>query len=169
MNKFNFKIKENSHSSNSSSGYAMLYTVVIVSIIMTISIGLSNSVSKELILASVAKDSQTAFYQADIATECGLYLELKQGGAKAFLSGGGATSTFSCGVNSSGQPITFSFNALSNGVFEGVPTNVSSGPCFNLLLDSTKPSPDLLIEAKGYNQCDPGAANRVERALDVYY
>lgn len=146
----------------------MLYTVVIVSIIMTISIGLSNSVAKELILASVAKDSQTAFYQADIATECGLYLELKQGGAKAFLSGG-ATGTFSCGVNSSGQPITFGFSALSSSVFEGVPTNVSSGPCFNLNLDDSKPSPDRLIEAKGYSQCDPNAPNRVERALDVYY
>lgn len=164
MKNFKFKIKNYNQG-----GYAMLYTVVIISIIMSISIGLSNSIAKAFVLASVAKDSQIAFYQADIATECGLYLQFKKGTAIAFHGPSGGSGTFLCGLDSFGQPIEFDVTSPSNKVYDLTPVGISSGPCFSIHIDDTLTTPNRLIQARGYNQCDAGAENRVERALDVYY
>lgn len=160
----NFKLKNYNQS-----GYAMLYTIVIISIIMTISISLSNSIAKQLVLASVAKDSQVAFYQADMATECGLYLQFKKGTATSFYVPTGGSGTFSCGLDSSGKIIDFEVTSPANKIYDLTPVNITSGPCFNIHIDDTQTSPNRLIEARGYNQCDSSVPNRVERALDVYY
>jgi hypothetical protein len=56
-------------------GYAILFTVVIVSAISVITAGLTNAAYKQLILSSLAKDSQSAFYQADTAADCALYAD----------------------------------------------------------------------------------------------
>lgn len=53
------------------SRFAMLYSVLLVSLILTIAVAISN-----LTLSSafnLAKDSGIAFYQADTAVECGMY------------------------------------------------------------------------------------------------
>lgn len=146
-------------------GYALLYTVIISSIIMTTSIGLSNSVTKELILASVARDSQQAFYQADIGTECGLYLQFVK---PTFLT---SSDVFTCGLNTDGESVVFTIKVIDemNKIYNVTPNNILSGPCFNIYMDGTNPTPESLIESRGYNQCDASVANRVERALDVYY
>ena len=163
----NYKLQMKKNKANN--GYAMLYTIIIISIIMTISISLSNSIAKELLLASVAKDSQTAFYQADIATECGLYLQFKKGTAANFNIPTGGSGTFSCGVDSVGHAIDFNVSNPSGKIYDLTPTNIGSGPCFNIHIDDTQSSPNRLIEARGYSQCDNNVPNRVERALDVYY
>ncbi|MFA6515401.1 MAG: LamG domain-containing protein [Candidatus Paceibacterota bacterium] len=61
---------------NNQKGYAILFTVVIVSAISAIIAGLTNSTYKQLILSSLAKDSQIAFYQADTASDCAIYADL---------------------------------------------------------------------------------------------
>ncbi|MCX6755960.1 MAG: hypothetical protein NTX85_01295 [Candidatus Nomurabacteria bacterium] len=134
---------------------------------MATSIGLSNSVTKELILASVAKDSQQAFYQADIGTECGLYLQFVK---SEFLTPG-SEGVFTCGLNSEGESVVLNIEEKDpvNKIYDITPRNVPSGPCFNIHMDGTNPSPDTLIESSGYNQCDSSVPNRVERVLDVYY
>lgn len=58
-------------------GYAILTTIVVVSILLVIGIGLSKSTYKQLILSSSAIDSQAAFYQADTASGCALYADYK--------------------------------------------------------------------------------------------
>ncbi len=59
-----FKIKK---------GFVVLFAVILVSIILTISLSLFNITFKQLYLSSVVKESQHAFYFADSAARCARY------------------------------------------------------------------------------------------------
>jgi hypothetical protein len=156
-------------------GYAILYTIVIISIIMTIAIGMSNNVNKQLILSSVARDSQTAFYQADMAVECGLYLQFGEnpdGNASVLAENG---TEFVCGLNSSGQSIEFLAFALDAEIPPKI-VNIrpndqmlnSNSPCFELTVDESNPA-ETVMSASGYNVCNPSNPKRVERSFEVRY
>jgi len=54
-------------------GFALLYSVVISSMILAIALGVSNIAFKELIFSTSAKDANDAFYAADTAAECALF------------------------------------------------------------------------------------------------
>lgn len=163
---FTFKIKKNNKNKKYSTerGYAILYSVVIISIIMTIAIGLSNSVNKQLTLSSVARDSQAAFYQADTALECALSIQFKHYPYPT-------DSTFNCGLKSDGSSVTLTAleDVPGSGIFRIVP-DVSSGPCFDLYVDESNPTPDnRIIKANGYSECNSSSTNRVERTFEVRY
>lgn len=162
------KIKKLKHKQ---SGYAILYTVVIISIIMTIATGLSNSVNKELILSSVAKDSQAAFYEADMATECALLLVKTPGGVANLLPTPG---TFSCGVDKDGNPISFNIIGPSSGVYAVVPPLSilnDNQPCFSMDVKEGLIVGDgtSVINVFGYSSCLSSNKRRVERSLQVKY
>lgn len=153
---------QNVKNKNLNKGYAILYTVVIISIIMTIAIGLSNSVNKQMILSSVARDSQAAFYQADTAIECALAIQFKH-------SGYSAGDQFSCGLKSNGSDVTLTANQISPNIFSITP-DISSGACFDIYVDESNPTPDnRLIKASGYSECNPANPRRVERSFEVRY
>ncbi len=145
---------------NEKSGYAILFTVVVISVIMAIAIGMSNTVFKELNLASVANDSQSAFYEADTATECGLYAEIVLG-----LHNG---DDFHCGMDTTDT--TFDFTAdVSTSHFNLVQDTIpDNSPCFKVTVD--KPTSDTsVMQAKGYSNCDLTSTRTVERAIEVFY
>jgi len=58
------------------SGFVVLFTVLLTSIILAIAIGASGIAYKEVVLASAAKESNYAFYAADTGLECALYWDV---------------------------------------------------------------------------------------------
>ena len=56
-------------------GFALLYSVVVSSIILAIALGVSNIAYKEIVFGTSAKDANDAFYAADTAAECTLYYD----------------------------------------------------------------------------------------------
>ncbi len=144
--------------SKANSGYAILFTVVIISIIMAFATGMSNSSVKQLILSSTAADSQLAFYQADTAGECALYIV----NVLAASSSGtlpGLTQVKCGGVN---------LNMTPNGsifTFKQYPAPIND-PCFTISVDEFIPSQNT-VEARGYNICDPSSSRRLERAIQI--
>jgi hypothetical protein len=109
-------------------GYAILFTVVIVSAISVITAGLSNAAYKQLVLSSLAKDSQAAFYQADTASDCALYAD--QVNPSGIVTTGGS---WSCG----GSDLIVT--PTTNGGYTVYPTEAdenSSNACFRI--DVTK-------------------------------
>lgn len=133
-------------------GYAILFTMVIVGIISAIALGLASVSYKQLILSSVAKDSQVSFYQADMASECGLYLE-NQIGVET------VGSSWVCGGQTSGVTPDNSIYILTLD-----DPNVLT-PCFNITIDKTGSNDK--ITAKGYNICNPSNLRTVEREVVV--
>jgi len=144
-------------------GYAILFTIVLVGIISAISIGLASVSYKQLILSSVAKDSQVSFYQADTASECGLYAENKLGMTSGFLP-----NPWSCGIDSNDSPYSLNINANGLGAngytLSPDSLSTSSSPCFSIILDKT--STTKLI-ARGYNICNKNNIRTVEREINI--
>ncbi len=58
---------------NHQQGVAILFSVLLVSIVLTISLSLMNITYKQILLSLLARDSQLAFYTASSAAECTQY------------------------------------------------------------------------------------------------
>jgi hypothetical protein len=151
-------------------GYAILFTIVIVSAVSVITAGLTNAVYKQLVLSSLAKDSQSAFYQADTAGDCALYADRVQiiNNPEIFNSGG----PFSCG----GLILDVEPLIPAGSGYRINPTpevQASSDPCFRI--DVTKDITTVpgitytTIHAKGYNFCDKANPRTVEREIKIDY
>lgn len=147
-------------------GFAMLFTVLIVSLILSIAIGISNTTLKQTVLSSLAKDSQISFYAADTAIECGLYYDT----ADTFPSPTGPGDIMGpiiCGEDQFSLDVGQSRTDYL--VFRQVVSNQAL-PCSVILFDkeTLAISSESIVEGRGYNTC---AANprQVERALQVRY
>jgi len=158
-------------------GYALLFTIVIVSAISVITAGLTSTVYKQMILSSLAKDSQAAFYQADTASDCALYADLVMNRNTPFDQN---EKPFSCGSVDGTNNLVI--KPLSPSVLKGydiVPTDdiiKEGGPCFRIYVTKTTTKNadglDILqtkVQAKGYNICDPSNPRTVEREIETNY
>lgn len=162
----NSKNKKN----NKQDGYAILFTIVMVSVISIIAFGMSNTSYKQLILSSVARDSQVAFYEADTASECAIY-------ADAVLGINPLTYTsWNCGVDLDGSNRIYSVQPLSGGgeadytLVSTNPLESSSDPCQNIIVTKTGVDPIITnIKARGYNICNKNNKRTLERAIEVSY
>jgi len=146
-------------------GYAILFTVAVIGIISMITIGLSNAAYKQLILSSVARDSTTAFYQADIASECALYFDNEMD----------ITSRTSGVPYSLCAETTLDFIGNNGtGVYTLSPVSSessSTNKCFSININKSTSSSvvSTSIDAKGYNICNKTGLRTVERYLKVTY
>lgn len=154
-------------------GFAMLFTVLIVSLILTIAVSISNLTLRQAVLSNLAKDSQIAFAQADAAIECALYEDTVLFGfppGSTIPTGAGlatdVTPAFYCGDTLMELAVDQSYSdyfvyVISDSAFE------ANKPCFSIIFDKTSPSFSR-VEGTGSNIC--GVSNRrVERALEVKY
>ncbi len=64
---------KNNGAQTSTGGFALLYAVLIASVMTSIGLAIFNITTKEIILSSAARESQFAFYAADTGIECGLF------------------------------------------------------------------------------------------------
>lgn len=145
-------------------GFVILFTVVIVGIITAITIGISNSAYKQIILSAVALDSTTAFYQSDIAVECALYIDnlnnmisLPTGITECSSETLGPISTIS-----SAGTTTHTINPLILG---------QDGSCFYITVEKTETDTAIRtkVMTRGYNICDLLNLRTVERSVEVNY
>ncbi len=154
---------------NKKRGYALLFTMVIVSVIMAIATGISQSISKQLILSSTALNSQIAFYEADTAGECALYAsQIKI--LNLIVDPMTLKGTLDCGQAENGSAITLDITetGVGSNVYNLIPALSLRGPCFNIEVDeSGTPS---TIKAYGYNICNlPTNKSLVERGIEIEY
>ena len=152
---------------NNKNGYAIMFTVILVSIISLIGIGLSNTTYKQLLLSSGAKDSQTAFYMSDMATECALYVD----NVLKVVNEGVITypAQFNCGIDNNGDNYELGYNFV-NPVYTFELLNPSSDePCFNFQIEKLDDGARTTITASGYNICDTSNSRTVERTIEVTY
>jgi hypothetical protein len=148
MKFFNYK--------NKSSGYALLFTMVIVTVIMVIATGIYSSISKQLVLSSTARESQIAFYEADTAGECMLYASQ----VKTLMLLFNTTPRFACGG------VDLDITNPSSGVYRIDPDPTTTGPAFKIEVDeSIVPS---VGKAYGYNLWQDNK-RKVERGIEITY
>lgn len=140
-----------------SKGYALLFTMVVVSVMLAIAAGIASNISKQLVLSSTALDSQIAFYEADTAGECMLYASEV---ALMPVLASGTPPQFTCG----GLVLDITINSF--GVYSLVPPFTTKGPAFQFELDeSAVPS---IGKAYGYNLWQDNN-RKVERGIKITY
>ena len=140
-------------------GFTLLLSILVVSVILSVSLGIFDIMTKELKLSGLGRESQIAFYAADAGIECFFYWEIKHPDLadSAFEPETGATNTINC----AGNDIQIS----------------GSGPhVFNLPLSNnscakvkvTKSGLITTVESRGYNTaCDLNSSFKVERAIQL--
>ena len=149
-------------------GYAILFTVVMVSVISAIALGIANSTYKQQILSSITKDSIIAFYQADTAADCALYADLHSDLSTMNL--------WSCGSKTNGTPYdlkvtnTISGN-LSKYFFNPNDGFIGTNPCFSFEIskDTSTGVTVTKIKARGFSICNTVSLRAVEREIDINY
>mgnify|MGYP001606300971 CR=1 FL=1 len=57
-------------------GFAIIYAVILTSVIMVTGLGLANIISRQIILGSAQKASQLAYYAANAGIECAYYMDI---------------------------------------------------------------------------------------------
>jgi hypothetical protein len=170
-------------------GFAMLFAVLVSSLLLAVGLSIFNITVKELTLSAAGRESQFSFYAADTGAECALYWDFK--GTDIFATStddrSPSPSNPDC-VDSVGQPAQTITN--SNYVtYSGYPTprtansavtqfsinipsvNPQNCAIVTIIKDSSSGIEKTTIDSRCYNTACSDTANpiREERALKVTY
>ncbi len=147
-------------------GFVLLFTIMLSSIILAITLGVANVAIQEIKFSTNAKETNNAFFSTDTGAECALYNDKTSG--NSFVQTGGS-GTVECLGNifplSGSYPVwNFSVSGLGN---EGQ-------GCAKVVVDKSNLL-KTVITSKGYNEggsvvgsCTPGP-NSIERQLELSY
>lgn len=156
-------------------GYAMLFTVVVVSAISVITAGLTNIAYKQLTLSSLAKDSQTATIWADTANECALFFE--QVAIKHLLGQESPENSWICGgvnfeINWREMDGLNSYESGNYNYELSAEDDQSKQPCFEFSVESVQDDSqvkNVTIKSSGFNICHKENIRAVERSYRINY
>jgi hypothetical protein len=177
-----------SKSGNQNRGFSLIYSVLIVSILLTIGLSMLDISVRRLILASAGRESQQSFYAADSGVECALRADIKAAESPFATSTPGSV-VCNNQVITTGSQIVPTNPPTASRVGGGGNSNPISifYLDFNLVdpplpycaivtvekrLDNTfpdNPYVKTIIESRGYNTCATDSKRRVERAIRVQY
>lgn len=152
-----------------SRGIALLIAVILASVVLSVALALLDITYKQVLLASTARQSQYAIYNADSVLECALYWDQQQ---NAFDYTSPAAS-ITCNVD---RLILFGIGDNTSTQGGGIRTTTFSVPCA---------SPDVgtqgtvtvykyntgrtIIFSNGYSTCNASDPRRIERGFTVTY
>jgi len=145
-------------------GFVILFAVMLSSIILAITIGVLNISYKEIKFSTSAKDTNDAFFAADVGAECALFYDKSTEDKFSLV---GHATTIKC-ANVSITPTfvsgVYNFNVVSLGS--------ENQSCAIVTVDKTNVLTKII--SKGYNDgggagsCTQGE-NTVERQLELTY
>jgi hypothetical protein len=150
-------------------GFVILFAVMLSSILLAISLGVSNISFREVSFSTSAKDANDAFFAADTGVECALVNDKE--GSTSF------TNTSSMTIECLGQPINLGGDGISFWTFDIVGLGSNGRPCAQVRIDKDTTLGTTIIVSKGYSSdnqniddtvCTP-TSNSLERQLEVTY
>ena len=160
----NNKLKSNSNFilSRKANGFTLLLSLLVVSVILSVSLGIFNIMTKELKLSGIGRESQIAFYAADVGIECFFYWEIKHPGLtnSAFEPAEEVTNKISCAGNND-----IGIESLSPYSFN---LPLSDNSCVKIKVVKKYYTDKVVttVESRGYNvACDSDSPFKVERAI----
>ena len=165
--------------SKKNAGFTTLFAALVASLLLAVGLTIYDITSKQLIFSAIVRDSNFAFYAADTGLECALLWDVKYTGPANFGSG----SVFATSTDSTSVP---SLQVLCNGVdIATQPWSVAkvadaatttftvtfnqSPYCAKVWVEKWGYPSRTRVTSRGYNVCDTGASNRIERALRASY
>ena len=147
-------------------GFTLILSVLISSIVLGIGLSIFNITFKELKLSSSGRESQFAFYAADTGIECALYHDLQN---QAFS----ANPTYASSINCGGRTLNITIQTVGT-VHTHTLDTLELGDeeyCVDLIVTKDDGPPITThIQSRGTNICGSVfTSRRVERAIEVNY
>jgi len=140
-----------------------MIAVVMTSVILSVGLALLDIAYKQVVLSSVARQSQVAFYAADSAMECALFWDQKMNVFRWDFPGSmnakcGSLDVANPGVSQTGglRTTTFDVPCAAGGISASVIVTKTAAAVTN-------------IYANGYSTCNVTDPRRIERGLKVFY
>ena len=163
-------------------GFTLLLSVLIVSIVLAVGVGISRIIQTEIFLSNTGRQSQMAFYAADAGLECVAYWDtIHPGLAKsAFTTTTPATNSITCvgqsfqvGGYPSCTPSACTTPAdKRQGVTRAFTLNFTNGSCVKITVtkredysDPTRPEIETFIRTDGQSTCAANAVRIFQRSL----
>jgi len=170
MNQENIKNKI-FHFQEKQRGVALLFSVMLSSVLLTIVLGVLSIVLKELSFSTSAKDTNKAFFAADSALECALFYN----DGTVFIDGGIAQISCVEGSNIPVVSVSTTEPYLKKYQFSVVGlSSDTNAACANVLVvvDESPVGGGIEITSKGYNadqsgSCDQSGRSNSERVLQA--
>ncbi len=155
-------IKKNAHER----GFTVLFAALVASLVLTLGISVFTIAQKQLILSSIGRNSQYAFYAADTGAECALYWDIRHG---AFTTGS-ILPDIACDVHPDIviTPIDFGGGRVD---YEAAQFD-SNGYCVEITVTKQLVHPRTRIHSNGYSvPCsDIETSSRVlQRSVELTY
>jgi hypothetical protein len=165
-------MKTKDHKNNKTkkeNGVALLFVILLTSVLLMVTLGISNITYKELVFSLEARDSDKAFFAADTGIECALYLD-KFGAFDATLPS----------HNCNGAPVVVTITSADNYQFAIPLGQTCSNVLVNTALDPYGTGElHTSIQSFGYNtsvdsttgECPDGSVSSrvVSRGLSVAF
>lgn len=152
-------------------GFALLFSIVVSSIILFITLGISSVASKQSLISTSVRNSDTALFAADSGIECALYLD----NSGAFIDGAIPAECLGVELSFPSSPVIGGQGVTSFVVYElGIDNQGCAVITVQKDTDSATSVVTTKITSKGYNVADVGAlcsfgGNRTERRLEVTF
>ncbi len=183
-------MKDKSYKNRIKSGYTLLFSIIVASVVLSIAAFILSVSRKQFILSSVSRDSTMAIYAADSAMQCvissvwndRLSTSTEGGGTSVYCNGGIVTGSY-VEVPGAGDPSHNMRNGDVGGTVYKIHTTSTplgfdfrNDTCALVSItdgyDITSGKHKTIIESRGYNDqfsapCTPGKNNprTVERAI----
>ncbi len=157
---------QNSSKKNANTGFALLFSILIISVIASIAFGLASIIYKQKLLTSVAIDSGKAFYMADSGMECTLYALSQVSAQNTPIECLDPAPTSTMGILSLTQN---NGPAVPNSQYIDSSRIGNGNACFTIepLFDAT--TTFVSAKVRGYSTCDTSSPRHLERTLQVFF
>lgn len=194
LNKIKMSVIHTQFGIKKTSGYTMLFAVLVSTVLLSIGIFILNVSKKEVILSAIGRESAIAFYAADGGVECAHYHNKANPSFFNVASNGSTVSgTISCGGSTITVPSTTAvpFSGILPATHQSSVTFLVGGlntpaSCAEVRVitnykyaEAVPPGPEgnppgsdasyafvkTTIESRGYNTCVTTDPRRVERGL----
>jgi len=149
-------------------GFTLLLAALIASIVLALGTSIFRLAQKELILSSIGRDSQFAFYAADTGAECALYWDVRY---QSFPTSTPRTAEITCDAQAkttafttSGSDIISSFQFATNGYCVNVSVKKST--------DGSTGAIATTVHADGFStNCEAVATSprALQRSVELKY
>jgi hypothetical protein len=166
-----------------SGGFTLLLSVLVISMILSVSLGITAIILRENRLSTLVLESEFAFHAADRGVDCALFYHLSYDRNTPALSWSPfPTSTVGTGYfyppNINTATCENTVDDRIRNLFTVSPTsptsaqtsfrlNFSDGSCVDVRVLNTNSGNDSTITAEGYNTCDTNSPRRTLRVIEV--
>ena len=135
-------------------GFVLLYAVLVTMVVVTVGVLMINIVTRQIVLSSVARNSQVAFYAANAGVECVTYWNSqKLFGFDTETENGGSIFIapteqidFACGDSN----ISISNTSISGG-YKYRWSFLAKNGCVDVEVNMNNDGTNFLVKAEGYN------------------